>query len=484
MTSEAASLPKTCDVPAATCTSLTLDSSNDHFHQAADKSASPLETSATHRPSRQSSLTRSTHSTLLQEGESHEVWRPGCQRSRYSRSRGTIADRQKSLLKRISSYRSTSGGLDILPEAGMGSWKTKERLGEEDREKRLSQWRRIEEDALVASGCPSAGLSWCTQTVPGDKGEGRRPHHHVLPCRDSPLVPSTPNLSSMYASMPDMSGGVVLPPPHSALDFPELPTESQTLPRRLRLGRMKREGEEGVPSCSEAAPKDSADVSNMASDTEQSDMEGESHRASQRHQRHATSPVPTASRCHPYPKRESFAEMVPIPEEEGELASSQHGHCPSLHAHGAASTPDGIMPPTREPLGNSVQTPSMQTPSAGDPLSESVLGARLPQGGWPLPQSMYQAHHPALLVRRDDSQLHAQSRAGQPSPDHCLPSRGFPQRDLNSIVITGLHSSPGRRPQLPCVSVRSGVPLGQTTHEVTASRQGTHLRSSSRQTDV
>ena len=370
-------VPRTSEAPVEVSTSL---SSSDHqqCRQKAEKSASPLETSGStaQRPSRQGSLNRSTHSTLLQEGENHEVWRPGCQRSRYNRSRGTIADRQKSLLMRISSYHSTSCGLDVASEGGVGSWRTREGLEEEDREKRLSQWKRIEEEAM------RGGMNWSAQVGGKDeRGEGRRPtsalvDHHVLPCRDSSLFPSTPNLSSTYTSMPDVSRGMVAshPPPQSGLHgCGGAPIESQTLPRRLHLyaGRHGGGGEEG----NTATPQGTQNV-------EQSDLEEDNQCASWRLQRHTSSPHPaTPPRCHPsHVKRESFVEMVPIPEEEYELSTSLHSRLPPSNAHDSPQRlahASGIMPPLGKPLGGNA---SGIMPPMGKPLGENASGITPPVG--------------------------------------------------------------------------------------------------------
>ena len=482
----------------------TSGSSGDHRHyQKADKSASPLETSGstTQRASRQGSFSRSTHSALLQEGESHEVWRPGCQRSRYNRSRGTIADRQKSLLMRISSYRSASCGLDATPEVGVGSWRTRGRLEEEDREKRLSQWKRIEEDAM-GDGCLSE-LNWSARRVPpGEEdagGEGRRPEsaHHVLPCRDSSLFPSTSNLSSTYASMPDVSASMVAthPPPQSCLDgcgVPQgAPTESQTLPRKLHLCAERR-GEEEVGSS--AAPQGAPN----GGDIEQSDLEEENRRALWRLQRHTSSPHPTTPpRCYPsYAKRESFAEMVPIPEEEAELSMSLHGRLPSSGAHvSLARAPCGS---SGEPLGGDASS-SSHAPYTGVTADENV----------PAPSSGdSRTHQGSLLVQRGKClavtnlgghgggvSSQPQREGGGPSPVHNLPvgpqsHAAVPRESFNPVAIIGLQESPGRQSRAqarqPSVAPNNAAGRGPQARQpsVAPGRYSTCVVRTYKQTDV
>ncbi len=84
-----------------------------------------------------------TFSNMLQDGEYHEVWRPGSISSRDTlasfTSRESLDERRRSLVTRINTYR--SGGRNRRREqAGLPS--------EAELEHRLQQWRQIEEDAL------------------------------------------------------------------------------------------------------------------------------------------------------------------------------------------------------------------------------------------------------------------------------------------------------------------------------------------------
>ena len=605
-----ASFAERGDAPGQFVASLTLESSDDHSHHE-DRGPTHQGTSevaAPRHPSLQGSslLSRSTHSALLLEGESHEVWRPGYQRSRRSRSRGTLADRQKSILARISTYRSTSGGLDTL---GDGVVRRKEKVEEEgDREKRLSQWRRIEEDAMAG-----VNKNWCTQTVPGGEEEevgSSRPasacvhhHHHVLNFRDSALFQSATHLSPMHASMPDMLARVGHPhPPHPpcftrdvGCGFLEAPTGSQTLPRKLHTpmegeGQTDLKGEEngdpscdpscvmvaprgimegdpscvmvtprgvtegdpscvmvtprgvteGDPSCIMATPQGVTESPNPQTAGVIGQPEQGPLGPSGQYQGYVGSPVPSSSahlHSHLHAKRESFAEMVPIPE-EGEPATPQHGRTsPPPHR----SVPEGSIPPARKPLSGSTppaprlgdpldenSPPNPPAPRPGDLLGENStpnppyprpsssssagdpLGENLPRpsagtqpcvethrGDWPLLQSIRHTQPAVCLVRKDGFSSQSGRYVGQHGltgaasgtsggvPSSTTTTTTTQQRNYKPVPIISLHSSPGRQSYwLPRANVGSLLPWQQQQQQPPTSRWGMHEGRFCKQTDV
>jgi hypothetical protein len=82
---------------------------------------------------------------MLQDGENHLVWQPGCQGSLKSNAESPD-QRQQTILKRITSYRRTSagdvsGGVVIGGVVGIMA----------SVEKRMMQWQRIEDEARRAA---------------------------------------------------------------------------------------------------------------------------------------------------------------------------------------------------------------------------------------------------------------------------------------------------------------------------------------------
>ena len=371
----------------------TSGSSGDHRHyQKADKSASPLETSGstTQRASRQGSFSRSTHSALLQEGESHEVWRPGCQRSRYNRSRGTIADRQKSLLMRISSYRSASCGLDATPEVEVGSWRTRGRLEEEDREKRLSQWKRIEEDAM-GDGCLS-GLNWSARRVPpGEEDAGGREGVPTMCC----LVGIPPSSPARPTSPPRTRACRMCRRVWSPPAFLPSPASTAVLSRRGHPQSRRRFHASCICAQRGGGRRRGAAVLHPRGHQTGGTLNSLTWkrrtgvpRGDSKDTLPLLTPPPLLYVTPLMPRESPFAEMVPIPEEEAELSMSLHGRLPSSGAHvSPARAPCGS---SGEPLGGDTSS-SSHAPYTGVTADENV----------PAPSSGdSRTHQGSLLVQR------------------------------------------------------------------------------------
>lgn len=354
----------------------------------------------------------------------------------------------------------------------------------------------------MAGGCrPLSGQNWCGQVALGDisarEGGGsvripaqRHHHHHLLSCRDSSgLFPSTSNLSSTYTSTPDMLGSTVHHPSkptldsHDILGNQDVPIESQTLPRRIHLCTERQEKTDGSKA---------AAALEMPS-TEQCELEGKQYPPSRNTQRQASPTIP--SQYHPsYHKRESFTEMVAIPEEEGELSLSLHGRLSSSNVHGslkkATSASNGSTPSSDEVLGKKEpNTPISHAPSDGGKMKENVL---TPLTGdvcpvmhqlMEVPQNMCNTH--SLICGDVSSQLHTESRAMGASPVQNVP--GGPQstrashEGITPIPIIGLHDSPWRRH----VALRGPqVALNGQQNAVGRARCGLYVGSKCKQTDV
>ena len=97
---------------------------------------------------------RDTLSRMLQDGEKHQVWKPGCQESFKQKTAESPGQRQETLFKRIDTYRSSrrSRGEDVDSEGvaseGVVSGGVVGIMA--SMQKRMDQWQRIEEEARRA----------------------------------------------------------------------------------------------------------------------------------------------------------------------------------------------------------------------------------------------------------------------------------------------------------------------------------------------
>ena len=97
---------------------------------------------------------RDTLSRMLQDGEKHQVWKPGCQESFKQKTAESPGQRQETLFKRIDTYRSSrrSRGEGVASEGvaseGVVSGGVVGIMASMQR--RMDQWQRIEEEARRA----------------------------------------------------------------------------------------------------------------------------------------------------------------------------------------------------------------------------------------------------------------------------------------------------------------------------------------------
>lgn len=85
---------------------------------------------------------RGTISHMLQDGEKHQVWKPGCHGSSKHKIAESPDQRQQSLIKRINTYRTTSGrgvAEGVVCGGVVGVMASVQ--------KRMKQWQEIEDEA-------------------------------------------------------------------------------------------------------------------------------------------------------------------------------------------------------------------------------------------------------------------------------------------------------------------------------------------------